>query len=123
MVKNPPVNAGDISDSGLIPGPGRFPGGGKGYPLQYPCLENPMDRGAWRAAVYRVTQSRTRLKRLRCTCTWQKTREGPPISHTLSQPHIHISEGDLLGWQGSCSRTWSLLTAEKVQVYATNEKR
>ena len=43
-VKNPPANAGDIRDVGLIPGPGRSPGGGHGNPLQYSCLENPMDR-------------------------------------------------------------------------------
>ena len=46
MVKNPPANAGDIIDMGLIPGLGRSPGGGLGNPLQYSCLENPMDRGA-----------------------------------------------------------------------------
>ena len=46
MVKNPPANAGDRRDSGLIPGWGRSPGGGHGNPLQYSCLENPMDRGA-----------------------------------------------------------------------------
>ena len=46
MVKNPPDNAGDISDAGLIPGLGRAPGGRHGNRLQYSCLENPMDRGA-----------------------------------------------------------------------------
>ena len=45
-VKNLPANAGGIRDTGLIPGPGRSPGGGHGNPLQYPCLENLMDRGA-----------------------------------------------------------------------------
>ena len=49
MVKNPPVNAGDV---GSIPGWGRFPGGGNGNPLQYSCLKNFMDRGAWRAIVH-----------------------------------------------------------------------
>ena len=49
VVKNPNVNVGDIRDVGLIPGWGRFPGGGYGNPLQYSCLVNPMDRGAWRA--------------------------------------------------------------------------
>ena len=44
VIKNPPANAGDIRDSGLIPGLGRSPGGGQGIPLQYSCLENPMDR-------------------------------------------------------------------------------
>ena len=48
MVKNLPANAGDISDVGLIPESGRFPGGKHGNPLQYSCQENPMDRGAWR---------------------------------------------------------------------------
>ena len=59
VVKNPLANAGDVRDSGLIPGSGRSPGEGNGNPLQYYCLENPMDRGAWRATVDRVTKSRT----------------------------------------------------------------
>ena len=59
VVKNPPANAGDIRDSGLIPRLGRFPGVGRGNPLQSSCLENPMDRGAWQAAVYRVAQNQT----------------------------------------------------------------
>ena len=64
MIKNPPANAGDIRDSGSIPGSGRSPGGGHGNPLQYSCLENPVDRGAWWAMVCRATKSRTRLRRL-----------------------------------------------------------
>ena len=47
--KNLPANAGDLRDVGSIPGWGRFPGEGNGNPLQYSCLENPMDRGAWQA--------------------------------------------------------------------------
>ena len=62
MVKSPPANAGDLRDGGLIPGSGRSPGEGHGNTLQYPCLENPMDRGAWRATVHRVAERRTRLK-------------------------------------------------------------
>ena len=58
-VKNPPANAGDIRDSDSIPGSGRFPGGEHGNVLQYSCLENPMDRGAWRAIDHRVTKSWT----------------------------------------------------------------
>ena len=64
VVKNPPANAGDLRDAASIPGSGRSPGGGQGSPIQYSCLENPMDRGAWQAAVHRVAQSRTGLKRL-----------------------------------------------------------
>ena len=57
MVKNPPVNAGNLGEACLIPGSGRSPGGGNGNPLQYLCLENPMDRGAWWATVQEVTES------------------------------------------------------------------
>ena len=64
VVKNPPANAGDLRNAGSIPGSGRFPGKGHGNPLQYSCLENPMDRGAWWVTVLGVTQSRTQLKRL-----------------------------------------------------------
>ena len=63
-VKNPPANTGNIRDAGMIPVLGRSPGGGHGNPLQYSCLENPMDRGAWRATVYRVTKSQTWPKQL-----------------------------------------------------------
>ena len=64
VVKNPLASAGDIRDTGSIPGLGRSPGGGRGNPLQYSCLKSPMDRGTWRAAVRRVTRSQTRLKQL-----------------------------------------------------------
>ena len=56
VVKNPPAIAGDIRDMGSIPMSGRFPGGGHGNLLQYSCLENPMDRRAWRATVHRVAK-------------------------------------------------------------------
>ena len=64
VVKNPPANAGETRDAGSIPGSGRSPGEGNGYPLQYSCLENPKDREAWPATVQRVTKSQTQLKRL-----------------------------------------------------------
>ena len=59
-----PASAGDVGDTGSIPRSGRSPGEGNGNPLQYPCLKNPMDGGAWWAAIYGVAQSQTRLKRL-----------------------------------------------------------
>ena len=59
MVKNPPVNAGDVRDAGSIPGLERSPREGNDSPLQCSCLENPMDRGAWRAVVPRVAESDT----------------------------------------------------------------
>ena len=64
MAKNPPASAGYIRDEGSIPGSGRSPGGGHGNPLQYSCLKNPMDRGAWQAIVHGVTNSQKGLKRL-----------------------------------------------------------
>ena len=64
VVKNLPANAGDIRDSGLIPGLGRSPVEGNGNPFQYSCLENPMDRGAWCAIGPGVTKSQTPLKQL-----------------------------------------------------------
>ena len=61
VVKNPPANAGDLRDMGSITGLGRSPQGGHGNLLQYSCLENPIDRGAWQA---KVAKSWTQLKRL-----------------------------------------------------------
>ena len=59
VVKNSPANAGDIEDVGSILGSGRSPGGEHRNPLQYSCLENPMDRGAWRVVAHRVAESDT----------------------------------------------------------------
>ena len=56
VIKNLPANAGG---TGSIPGSGRFPGGGNGTPLQYSCLGNPTDRGAWQATVHGVAKSQT----------------------------------------------------------------
>ena len=67
VVKNPPANAGDIRDMGLIPGSGSSSGEEHGNPLQYSCLKNLLDRGAWRATVHTITtvaKSRTQLKQL-----------------------------------------------------------
>ena len=62
VVKKLPASARDVRDGGSIPGLGRSPGEGHGNPLQYSCLENPVDRGAWWATVYGVSKSQTRLK-------------------------------------------------------------
>ena len=64
VVKNPPANAGDPGDMGSIPGSGRSPGGRHSNSLQYSCLENPMDSGAWQAIVHRIATSHTQLKQL-----------------------------------------------------------
>ena len=61
VVKNPPADVKDTRDKGTIPGAGRSPGGENVNPLQYSCLGNPMDRGAWQATVHRVAKSQTCL--------------------------------------------------------------
>ena len=68
VVKNLPANAGDIRDAASIPGLGRSPEREYGNPLQYSCLENPMDRGAWQSTVHRVTKSQTPWSYLACRC-------------------------------------------------------
>ena len=65
MVKNSPANAGDKRDTGSIPGSGRSPGGEYSNPLQYSCLGNTMDRGAWQAIVHGVAKELDRTQRLK----------------------------------------------------------
>ena len=62
--KNPPTNAGDLGDRDSLPGLQRSLGGGNSKPLQYSCLENPIDTGVWRSTVHGVAKSQTRLKQL-----------------------------------------------------------
>ena len=64
IIKKLPAKAGDARDAGSVPGSGRFPAEGNGNPLQCSCLENSMDRGAWRDSVQRVAKSQTWLKQL-----------------------------------------------------------
>ena len=78
--KEPACNAGDL---GLIPRLGRFPGGGHGNPLQYSCLENPMDRGAWWATVHRVAKSWTLINRLSTARSFQPG-EGDKLVNSIS---------------------------------------
>ena len=78
MVKNLLANVGDKRDAGSITGLRKAPGAGHGNPLQYPCLENPMNRGAWQATVHRVGNSWTQLKQLAHVHT-----------HVLTHTHTH----------------------------------
>ena len=79
LVRNLPASAGDIRDMDSISGSGRSPAGGHSNPLQYSCLENPMDRGAWQATVHRFAKSGTQLKWLN--------------RHTHSLSHIALLTG------------------------------
>ena len=129
MVKNPSANAGDARDMGSIPALGRYPGEGNGNSLQYSCLENTMDRGAWWATVHGVAKSWTWLKQLsrhahdyyhnlaqvegrtvsslNPVCMGKGLREGQPTISTWNytwlfrgSPRLELSFG-LGNWQGT----------------------
>ena len=97
VVKNLPASAGDMRDVGLIPGLGRPPGEGHGSPLQYSCLENPIDRGPWRATVHRVMKSQTRLKWLSTHVgTWDCYFQQVVVSRMLTRmPRVGWQPGDI----------------------------
>ena len=78
-----PANAGDARDMGLIPGSGRSPGGGHGNPLQYSCLKNPMDRGAWHVAELDTTEA------IYHACTWAGLVQDTTIPG-LSHPDMRV---------------------------------
>ena len=84
VVKDLPANAGDIRDAGSIPGSGRSTGGGHGNSLQYSCLENPRDRGAWQSIVHGIAKSWTRLK-------WLSTHTQPGTRTSASEKWGRVS--------------------------------
>ena len=92
MVMNPPANAGDVRDKGLIPVSGRSPGRGNGNSLQYPCLENPMHRGAWQATVNRAANSQTRLS----VCARAHTHTHTQVLGTLDVLRSRDAENKIL---------------------------
>ena len=98
VAENLPASGGDGGDLGLIPGSGRSPGGGHDNPLRYSCLENPMDRGAWRATIHRVAKSRTWLKLFSMHV---------PILHVISETlAIHGWSGVLMFYLHLARRQW-----------------
>ena len=120
VVKNLPASAGNVRDAGSIPELGRSSGGGLDTPLQYSCLENPMDRGAWWAIVHRVTKSRTQPKNLIRTHVHQCGRSfdlrPPPISPRTEHSRdclvkdlgllISFREWLCASWHHSVKRRW-----------------
>ena len=97
VVKNPPANAGDSRNMGSIPGLGRSPGAGNGNSLQCSCLENPMDRGAWQAAVCRVAKSQTE---------WLSMHAHRMMAglEDISEPGPEFLNG------GTCSGGWNMIS-------------
>ena len=104
QVKNLLANAGDIRDLGSIPGSGRSLGEGHGNLLQYSYLENPVDRGAWRAMVHRVAQSQTQLK-------WRSTQRRHTFHcvYVLSFPGRAVVENMPATQE---TQVWSLVSQE-----------
>ena len=101
--KELPANAGVTGDVGSIPGSGRFPGGGNGNLLQYSCLENPMDRGAWWAVVHRVAKSQTQLSMHACTALLSTMylylmfpRDPSPVQRTH---YLSLNPPEFLHWK------------------------
>ena len=92
-------SARSAGDPGSISGSERSPGGGHGNPLEYSCLENPMDRGAWRATVHRVAKSQTGLSKARATHTHTHTHP-QTLTHTDSHTHVSL--------QNQASELWGL---------------
>ena len=112
VVKNPPANTGDLRDAGSIPGSERSPREGNGNPLQYSCLENSMDSGAWQVIVHRVAKSQTRLKRLSMHDARQIAAKSLHLYPTLCNPLEGVCLTLLQGiclTQGSNPRLWCLL--------------
>ena len=86
VIKNLPVNAGDTRDMGSIPGSERSPGVGNGNPLQYSCLENPMDKGDWQATVHRVSESNV-------------TKHARTHARAHTHPHTLIAKSPVVEWR------------------------
>ena len=115
QVKNPPVSAGDAREAGSIPGLGRSPRGGKGKPLQYSCLGNSMDRGAWWATA--VANSQTRLS----THTQNNT-HGPAMNSGIELPGFRSQLTHLWSWANrvpSLSLSIPIRTASSIHISVT----
>ena len=109
VVKNLPANAGDERERDSIPGSWRSPGGGQGNPHQYSCLENPMDRGAWRATVHGVSKSRT----------WLSAKHSTTHTHFAFLAHSEIRWGKI--WLDHAAQSLSFLP-EKILKRGKGEK-
>ena len=105
-------NAGDL---GSIPGSGRSPGEGIGYPLQYSCLENPMDRGAWWATVHGVAKSDT-TEVTQHTCVLVRV-HACARTHTHTHTHTQWSCGEVSNFTSCCQKTMLIYIKSNTGVY------
>ena len=91
VIKNLPANTGDVGDTGLVPGSGRFPGGGHDNPFWYPCLEKPMDRGVWAATYFKIRKgSRNPLEREGSGRNEARGQNPLCPSHWSPKPHFSL---------------------------------
>ena len=95
-VKNLPSNAGDVRNVGLIPGFRRSPGGRHGNPLHYSCLENPMDRRAWKATIHRAADSWIQLKRFSIYTRIPATTTKKVSRHCQNSPRGDTRKGEMI---------------------------
>ena len=121
MVKNPP-NAGNLRDTGLISGWGRSPGGEYGHPVLYSCLENPMDRRAWRATVHEVTKTHAMtLKMLRTALLWRFEREKKMKMVSLRKKCVVLSARQFDTQVITCyCRLFQITLSESISLVGTN---
>ena len=121
VVKCPPANTGDIRELGSIPRSGWFPGGGHANPLQYSCLKNPMDRGAWRATDHRDATSQTQLKWLSMHARRAISEYKPNLVFTfcclLMFVCIFLQPIQTVSWQDSGGRKQNRKGRRKLQQY------
>ena len=118
-MKNPPANEGDMRNAGSIPGSERSPGGGHGNPLQYSCLENPVDRRAWWATVHEVAKSQTRLKWLSMHVHFIQYKN---LRILIWSPPMHV--GFLCGVspRDSLSFEWDSITSDFIRRLMTHDQ-
>ena len=125
VVKNPPDNAGDLRDAGSIPGWQDSPGGGHSNPLWHPCLENPVDRGAWQATVHQITKSQRQLKRLSTHARRRKVLNTNVFLNAATPSSLYTAQNPAVFYisQSLILILWNQLTYSQEDIAITNNQK